>query len=243
MRRLPIQSAPLVQGDGHSIKPVDPGADFEREAARIERLTADRELVDRVMLEGYAGPTWERFRRALAEYGLAVLCAWIRSGRIFVECKTKGFGAISRRKAEDVHGAESLAGETVAVSLRFFREQVLIPGRWDVTRGASLSTYFIGACVRHFPNVYLRADGHALTEHLQEDVTVLETLADRAAFSRPDRRVELASAIDSMEDEILREILLDEAEGYTQDETASRLRLTRWAIEGRLRRFRAKDRP
>lgn len=194
-----------------------------------------------MMWRGYQGPDWEGFCRALAEYGVAVVRAWILSGRIFVECQRKGFGAVVRRNRADSDEAEGLAGETVAVSLRFFREKVLIPGRWDMTKGASLNTYFIGACIRHFPNVYSRADGSELLKYLATydgDEEPIALLGDPARLSRPDRRAELASAVDAIKDPVVREVLLGEAEGYTQEETANRLGKTRWAIEGTMRRYR-----
>jgi hypothetical protein len=214
MRRLPLPIAPAVPGDS-SIQPVDAGADFAVEAERVERLLADRALVDRLMWERYDGPTWDAFRRALAEYGLAVLYAWIRSGRIFLECSRKGFGGIQRRKRRcDDDDALGLAGETVTVSLVFFRDEVLIPGRWDATKGATLRTFFIGACVRHFPNVYTRSDGEEVIRALLQDETTLETITDLSQFSRPDRRVELVNGISAVKDPTIREVLLDEAQGY-----------------------------
>jgi hypothetical protein len=192
------------------------------------------------MWHGYVGPAWEALRTALAEYGLVVLIAWLRSGRIFVECRRKGFGAIRHRKRTDPDEAVGLAGETVAISLQFFRDRVLIPGLWDMTKGATLNTYFIGACIRHFPNVYSRSDGGEILKSLSrhDDEEALAVLVDSSPFSRPDRRVELVSAVDAVADSLVREVLLQEAEGYTQAEAATRLNTTLWTIEGKLRRFR-----
>ena len=197
------------------------------------------------MWRGYAGPEWERFRTALAEYGIAVLRTWIISGRIFVECRRKGFGAIAQRKRAANDEALGLAGETVAVSLVFFRDEVLIPGRWDMTKGASLNTFFIGACIRHFPNVYRRLDGCEIVGFLarerdeNEEDGVL-AIGDPIPFNRPDRRYELKDAVNSIDDTIVREVLLDEAVGYTQAETAARLGKTLWTVEGRMRRYRGR---
>jgi hypothetical protein len=213
---------------------VEPGVDFAREAERVQRLAADRELVERIMWAGYLGPEWGKLRRALAEYGVAVMTAWIRSGRIFVECKKSGFGGIAKRRPDDDEEASGLAGETVAHSLGFFRDRVLIPGRWDWTKGASLRTYFVGACVRHFPNVYLRSYGD---DPFDVEDGVLDSV-EAGDYVRPDKRSELASAVRSVADAELREILLYEAEGYTQGETAVRLNVTRFKVEGKLRRFR-----
>lgn len=244
MRRLPTHPSLLVVS-GNSIEPVDPGARFASRAARVDRLTADRELVDRIMWSGYQGPDWERFSRALVEYGVAVMRSWIRSGRIFVECRRKGFGSVRRKRHDDADDADGLAGETVAVSLCFFRDKVLIPGAWDMTKGASLNTYFIGACIRHFPNVYSRADGSELLMHLityEADEDPITLFGDRTRMSRPDRRVELANAFDAIDDAVVREVLLGEAEGFTQEQTAIRLGKTRWAIEGTMRRYRGGSR-
>jgi hypothetical protein len=243
MRRLPIPPSIFV-ADGHSIQPIDPGAEFARLAARVDRLTADRELVDRLMWQNYTGPDWEKFRRALAEYGLAVVHPWIITGRIFIECGRKGFGAIARRRNVTRDEALSLAGETVAMSLRFFRDEVLIPGRWDMEKGASLNTFFIGACVRHFPNVYLRYDGAELTRHLhasQQDAEALSAVGDSSPASRPDRRIDSVRALDAIEDSVVREVFVGEVVGFTQEETAVRLKTTRWAVEGHMRRFRRRE--
>lgn len=239
MRRLLLPTAPQVQGDSHSIQPVEAGVEFAAEAERLERLLADRELVDRLMWERYEGPTWDAFCRVLAEYGIAVLYAWIRNGKIFLECKRRGFGGLQqRRHLSDADEAQSLAGETVAISLRFFRDEVLIPARWDPTRGATLRTYFVGACIRHFPNVYTRSDGGELFRSLLDDESALDEVIDVAPFSRPDRRVELMSGINAVPDATIREALLDEAQGYTQRETASRVGVTLWTVEGKMRKFK-----
>lgn len=244
MKRMPTQPETNAWGED-SIQPIDPGIAFAREAARVDRLTADRELVDRMMWHGYVGTEWELFRTALAEYGVAVMAGWIRSGRIFIECRRKGFGAIAKRKRAATEEALGLAGETVAHALLFFRNHVLIPGRWDVAKGATLKTFFVGACIHHFPNVYARSDGsmpllHALRTESDAADDPLSSIGDPSPFSRPDRQVELKDAVESIEDPVIREIFLDEARGFTQGETALRLKTTRWAIEGRLRRYREK---
>jgi hypothetical protein len=82
--------------------------------------------------------------------------AWLRQGAIIGKCRERGaglpeppLGALSR---PDVAG--ELAAETVAKALNTFRNTVLIPGRWNPARGASLKTFFIGQCLIRFPNIY-----------------------------------------------------------------------------------------
>jgi hypothetical protein len=49
-----------------------------------------------------------------------------------------------------------LALENVAEALRFFRNRVLHAGRWSFDGGATVTTFFVGACLPAFPNVFRR---------------------------------------------------------------------------------------
>lgn len=145
-----IAVRPLELGNGLCL------AEFAGSTAdrRLERLAEDKELVETLVWRGYRGADWIAFRRALAEYGYQVVLAWCLSGKIFVECARKGFGAIRRPpRPIDHDDATELACETVAASLVYFRDRVLVPRSWDPARGASLKTFFVGACVLVFANV------------------------------------------------------------------------------------------
>lgn len=127
-----------------------------RALRRRERLAEDADLVDWLRQFGFAGRDYEWFATELARYGHAVTVAWIRKGAIFGKCRERGIGLpeppTGALQQPDV--AEGLANETITLALRSFRETVLIPGRWDPARGASLKTFFIGQCLFRFPNVY-----------------------------------------------------------------------------------------
>jgi DNA-directed RNA polymerase specialized sigma24 family protein len=236
---LPNHPEPLVLlGNGPAIQPVDPGRVFAREAEPLDRLSADVELIDRLMWAGYDGPEWKLFRTALAQYGVAVLYRWTLSGRIFVECERKGLGALPRRKHHDRDDALGIAGETVARAFLFFRDRVLVKGVWDPARGASVRTYFVGACVLHFPNEYRRAlGGERLGQHHslagEDDMAIWEG----SYFSRPDARAELASDFRAIRDTKTREIVLLKADGYAEREIARMLGTSRKAVESRLYRL------
>ncbi len=126
------------------------------EAQDVDRLAWDRRLLDRVMWSGYTGPSWEKFAYRLVAYGLRVIQAWIFSGEIVNKCTSKGWGQglkddpLMRRPGV----AEELANATVAEAIVKFRDEVLIPGKWDPTRGASLKTFFIGQALMRYRNVY-----------------------------------------------------------------------------------------
>lgn len=241
MHRRPNPLEPLVAGDGSSIQPIEAGTEFAKEAEPLDRLAADVELMNRLMWAQYDGPEWRLFQRALAEYGVAVIFKWIRSGRIFAECARKGFGAVRARRHHDADDARGIAGETVARAFVFFRNRVLVDGIWDPSRGASIRTYFIGACILHFPNEYQRSLGSERVEqrrirHLEDDVVLGELAIAR--FSWPDGHTRFVTEVREIEDPVTQEIALYKIEGYSEQEIADRIRLSRKAVETRIYRLR-----
>lgn len=232
---------PLVLAGGHSIQPVEPGERFAREAESVDRLAADVELINLLMWAQYAGADWLKFREVLARYGVAVLHKWILSGQIFRECATKGFGAVRRRRRVDEDEALGIAGETVAHAIRFFRERVLIPGVWNPAKGASVRTYFVGACVLHFPNIYGRVrGGERLEPRLvpdSEEGVPVASLEDARPFSRPDHRAELLRHFDDLPDEETKIMVRGRVEGYSDEEIGRTLNTTRKGVETRFYRL------
>lgn len=186
------------------------------------------------MWREYSGPSWSRFARALAEYGLTVISSWCRSGKIFVECARKGCGlSPGEISGDDVLG---LAGETVAVAIHKFRENVLIPRKWRPDKGASLKTFFIGQCVFRFPNIYRRW----LREREGSYRGCRPPPEPRAAGDNPEVAVRLRRRLRAIDDDTLRRIVVMDGEGYNDREIAKATGLSRRAVEGRLSRFRAK---
>lgn len=85
------------------------------------------------------------------------MIAWIKKGLILGRCRQRGYGGLREPPVgafarDDV--ADELAGETVAKAPSPLRDDVLMKGRWDPTRGATIKTYFIGQCLIRFPNIY-----------------------------------------------------------------------------------------
>lgn len=125
----------------------------------LERLRADVDAVLTLQLSGFADAVWEPLANALVEYGFAVMRAWIASGRIFTElARGRSFGKLGPAPEGWLtrDDAESIAGEVVTLALHAFKADVLEKGVWDASRGASLSTFFVGQCKLQFPNVYRR---------------------------------------------------------------------------------------
>jgi hypothetical protein len=129
--------------------------EFEQlpEAQHLQRLLADRILLDELMLTQYKGRAWEAFATRMVRYGISVVRGWVRNGKIFVLC-AKRRRPVSNMGQIPTPDIEDLVQATVADALLKFRDKVLVPGRWDSTKGATLATFFIGQCLLQFPNHY-----------------------------------------------------------------------------------------
>lgn len=142
-------------GDEDLSVPGDP-----RERAQVEnaaRRLADRALVEELAAAGFTGPGFDVTVNELAAYGTATLMSWMRTGEIARKCRSRGrplAGAdrvMARWSRDD---RLEIAVEATARALRYFVDVVLKAGKWDHRGGASLRTFFIGACLLQFPNVY-----------------------------------------------------------------------------------------
>ena len=122
-----------------------------------------------------------------------------------------------------------------------FFEKALKGGQWRPERGASLKTFFIGACARQFPNVYrswlseilrweqVNRPGQEIEEELiadpaGEDGFTLAELADLMART--------------ISDPLTRSAAYLIAWGFTHEEAAGMIGLSPRAVEGRLHRLR-----
>ena len=205
----------------------------QAQAARIDRLAGDRELVDLLRRQGFAGPDFQRAAEELVRYGVAVMTSWLLNGTIFERCARKGrpverppAGALDRVEAE------SMAGEVVAVSLAHFRDDVLVPGQWDPARGASLTTFFVGQCVLRFPNIYrawlVQLPSYRLDEEAVLDVNRTTTQAVDDDVIRDRMSVDALRMVRSDE---ARKALVLVACGYSHPEIAAALGKTDKAVE------------
>jgi hypothetical protein len=116
----------------------------------------------------------------------------IRCGLIFGKCRERGLGGLE----EPPPGAmtrpdvvEELANQTVAKSLHYFRENVLMRGQWNPNRGASIKSYFIGQCLIRFPNIYrawLRTEA-STNVMLVDELAILDRPGRRGSCHRSHR--------------------------------------------------------
>ncbi len=199
------------------------------------RLAADRLLLDELMLRGYEGRSWKVFVENLAGYALPILVSWLRSGQIFVKA-SRGLGRVKRRPGRlEREDRVDLAGVLISEAVHFFRDKVLRPGKWDVTRGASLRTYFVGSCLLIFPNVY-----RAWCRETRPISCGSEEALPELKVREPNlvERIDLAERIRSVTDFRNRKILEGIARGQTYGRIAQELGLTERAVEARVDRLR-----
>jgi hypothetical protein len=133
--------------------------DGRRLQENLDRRVADQQLVDQMALSNFTGKLYDRFANELAGYGTEVLKAWMYSGVIFTLTDERGRGLNpTELELEELHRdpdiRAELANMTVGMAFPRFREQALVAGGWRFDGGASLATYFTGACLDVFPNEF-----------------------------------------------------------------------------------------
>lgn len=228
-----------------------------RAAENLARRASDLQLYQRLAAQDFQGPQYEIFTHELAAYGIAVIQAWLYRGTIFGLCAQRGRPLPVTDRARELLAASrdertELALETVAEGIRLFRTRVLLTGGWSVEGGASLKTFFIGACLYAFANVYRRWYGekhrwqqintarYGLTGDL--DPTGRQVLdgqiGDDPAATVTSRHevLDQLAAMPPATREVAARVVL---RGDSFAEAAQETRTTERAVEGRLYRYRA----
>jgi hypothetical protein len=132
--------------------PDDPAE--RKRVKNARRLLADRALLAELAAAGFAGPVFDIAETEFAAYGIAVLMAWMRTKQIFGKCRDIGRPVSDHTLEWTRDDRLEIAIETTARGLRYFVDNVLRAGRWDPSRGATLRTFFVGACLLQFCNVF-----------------------------------------------------------------------------------------
>jgi hypothetical protein len=249
MQELPV--AEPSASDRRSPRTKDPEARALETAAQLAR---DQALVNLLRADGFEG---ERFRRRYA--GLIEKFAddsWNRfydwlgpSGRMYSECWKVGRPVEREYRLQLTHhDRHELAVDTVSAGEQLFLDVGLRRGEWKSTKGATLQTYFNGACIREFPGVYRRWEKQKLEsgDLLPED---RDGDDDEDASARlpsqepgPERlavlRDQTARVFALMPDGLLRELVQHRGSGLTQESAARRVGVTAKAAEMRLSTWR-----
>jgi DNA-directed RNA polymerase specialized sigma24 family protein len=219
-------------------------------AQNLARRAADSRLVEYLRDRRFQGPAQDRLEAALAAYGYSVMMAWTRTGEIFKKVAEKGrpVAILGSGAGWSYDDRAELSAETVAHALVFFRTQILQAGRWDPGRGATIKTYFIGACLHQFPNVYMRWDRERRRWHdnvlmMLDDPDDPVGLREVPGHDDPAdtvlgglQRDQILAEL-AVRDPVLRRAVLLRHNGFSDAEAAKLLGLTSRALEGRWYRF------
>lgn len=235
-------------------------AEVARLAARVRRHARDQDLYAAVRAQGFCGRDWDKLVDALAQYGLAVMEAWMRTSYVFAKVNKIGrplphSDTESRELRENEDLRAELGAETVARALKYFRDAAVTDGpkAWRPDGGANLTTYFVGACVQAFNNEFRRWQRNEQHWGLNDfadpaGLTKLEKNEDLARqvhmFADPDRAAGDTEHMDRVLGELNakeRAIVLLTDWGYAQVEIGELLDMSDRAVEGTLHRLRKKD--
>jgi hypothetical protein len=157
---------------------------------RLCRRWADQNVLDTLAKDEFTGRLYDRFTDELARYGIAVLRAWMHSGHIFRLTGERGY-LLKPTEHEleelnrDSDTRDQLAVMTVALALPRFRNDALIGRRWTVEGGASLPTYFMGACLYVFPNEFGKLRVQRRKWSLQDHRDIITSDLDGHRISDP----------------------------------------------------------
>ncbi|MGW7046336.1 hypothetical protein ACWGDT_27315 [Streptomyces avermitilis] len=240
--------APVSEGDlcgsGAPHGPLD-----RRLQENLGRRMKDAQMLGVLAEDGFEGPRYDRFVDELVRYSVSVLRGWLRSGFIFQLVADRGFGLNPHESDLEEVAAngdlrEELAMMTVARALPRFRQRALIEGGWTCEGGASITTYFMGACLYHFPNEFrrYRADAERQRRAVQRQQVAYE--APVSPFSAADVVLGGLRVLDDLKDIAdprTRAAVALTIDGYSQEEIRQLLGAQSVrAIEGMLYRWRRK---
>ncbi|MEV4641129.1 sigma factor-like helix-turn-helix DNA-binding protein [Actinoplanes sp. NPDC049548] len=220
------------------------------ELTTADRRAADQELVEVLAVRGFEGPAYERFEAALAAYALARLPGMIRTGAVSVRIAGAGppvrpttteLDAMSR----DAAILDDLTDMTVARALVLFRRRAMIGGEWRPGGGASLTTYFIGACKLMFRaemsgyRAALARDSRSSPSTPEQFAGVADGTPEGDPASTVVANQQVREELDRLE-EPARTMVAMTLDGHSQRKIADRLGTSERAVEGVLRRWRRK---
>ncbi|MFH9800446.1 hypothetical protein [Streptomyces virginiae] len=124
-----------------------------------EKLEADRALYARLQQRDFTGWEMDLLREDLWLYGWKCLSAWTQDGTIIEKCGERDIVVPSRWfEVETLRRRGDLRDEVVHTSVeravRIFTEQYLPAARWDPNKGATMRTYFLRTCMYAFRDAF-----------------------------------------------------------------------------------------
>lgn len=249
-RRAHDLGAPVSANDLRRVNGRD-HLEARRLQESIDRRTRDQRIIDLLSQDGFEGPRYERFVDELVRYGISVLRGWMHSGFIFQLVADRGFGLSPHELDLDELASngdlrQELATMTVACALPRFRQRALIEGGWTLHGGASITTYFMGACAYDFPNEFRRyqAGEERQRRAVQRQRELYEAPVSKLSVADEVLgNLEVLEHLRGIQGTQARAIVALTLEGYSQEEIRHILDATSVrAVEGSLYRWRTKQR-
>jgi hypothetical protein len=236
-------------------------ADLPREssAKAVDRRAVDRRLVEMLEAQDFKGPVFEelyrRLTKGLMEYAWPIMLNWIETGVIFSECR-KYRGRVHAPAEVAAMGwpietRQEAAKDTLIKGCDFLLDYGLRRKKWDWQRGASLRTYYVGACVCCFigvcneywkRQVLQEAFVQSAIRSEEDDATIDPLDMIPASGRAPDDivadRDQATRIMATVTDPRLKHVLGRRMEGIKQKQAAEEIGITPKAAERRLHAFR-----
>lgn len=215
----------------------------------IDRRLADGHIVTILRQDGFEGPRYDRFVEELVRYGISVLRGWMHSGYIFKLVAQRGFGLSPHELdledlATDSDLREELASMTVARALPRFRQQALVDSGWNTEGGASITTYFMGACVYDFPNEFRRHRAAEARHHraLRREKELYQPRVSTVSLAQEIvGNIGVLDELQEIDDPRVQAVVALTLDGYSQEEIRELVDITTIrAVEGLVYRWRTK---
>jgi hypothetical protein len=208
---------------------------------RLARLLGDERLLVDLVAADFEGPDWDFVEEQLLRYGLTVISSWIRSGLIVAKCAEKNVRArIPRPEARVPDTAEEIALDVITVGIVKFRDDVLLRGRYDPKKGASLSTFYIGQCLFQYDNQMAKWENHELPTPRISDHEVEMSMFDvhRKVGTEDDaiRTVMVQMILGGASNDMAARVLAMSALDYSMEEVARSVGKSLHAVKGILKR-------
>lgn len=245
--RLNRRAAPVMPTEAEAGLTAEEAAEARARDESLQRRLGDQDLLRRLRRSGFTGDDYEKLADDLTAYSLPVLRGWMYSGHVFAITAARNYVLKPTeheleclKRDPDLRG--SLAGMTIARALPYFRTHALLNGGWSVDGGASLTTYFTGACAAIFPNEF-RQQRRDRTRWSAISTTDDDALLDTSVSSSQDPAVIATGSM--WVQEVLnglkprhRKVVQLRLYGYTEAEIAEMLDTTERAVEAVMYRFR-----
>jgi hypothetical protein len=124
--------------------------------------THDEALVEGLAKTHFTGPVYEKFADRLVRAGYKACLRWILQSAMHDKCRERRRPIGVFPGGVDAKNCDHLAQETAEEGEKLFRDVALRGNLWISIGGASLLTYYFGACIHAYPSVYRRWFGERL---------------------------------------------------------------------------------